>query len=102
MSLTVTLQLNIGTNDAGDWANRSAGDAGTATQASVSTPAPRQRSGARDELLVRLHGLRGAVEAMRSETYGETLAVTGTSGAALRFGTPALYHGMGFILPTYE
>lgn len=90
--LTITMQLNVGLNEAGDWANRSAGNAASATREP-------QVALAQDELLIRLHSLRGAVEAMQNETHGDTLADTRTRRGSVSYGEPSLYRGMGFILP---
>ena len=92
MSLTVTMQLNVGNNEAGDWANRTAA-------AAIATRKPVRLAPRQDELLIRLHSLRGAVEAMRAETHGATIADTRTRSASMGFGTPALYRGMSFVMP---
>ena len=96
MSLTVTMQLNVGNNVAGDWANRTAA-------AAIGTLKPvRRLAPGQDEILVRLHSLRGAVEAMRADTHGASLADTRTARASMAFGTPALYRGMAFFMPAND
>lgn len=102
MSFTVTMQLNVGADEAGDWANRSAGDAGSATSVDAATPVAAPTSSADDELLIRLHDLRGACEAMRSEPVGVSLADTRTGEGELGYGTPALYEGICFTVPVLD
>lgn len=95
MQLTVTMQLNVGNNEAGDWANRTAAVA-------IPTGTPARLAPGQDEILIRLHGLRGAVEAMRSETHGASIADTRTSRSSVGFGTPAMYRGISFVLPVSD
>jgi hypothetical protein len=90
--LTVTMQLNVGINEAGDWANRSAGKAASGTRL-------RDLAAPQDELLIRLHSLRGAVEAMQGEPHGTSVTDTATHRNSVNYGDPSLYRGLGFLLP---
>jgi hypothetical protein len=96
MSTTVTMQLNAGLNEAGDWANRVVTAEATPTGSQLPTEA-RQRH-VRHELAIRLHGLRGAVEAMRGDTNSVDLATTASSDAPLAYGNPIAYQGLRFVL----
>lgn len=96
MSTFITMQLNA-TDVAGDWATRDAGTARTGT----GTFGPRERTAEMrrsDEVAIHLFDLRGAVEAMRSDVHGDTLADSRTDARTVGWGTPALYCGMRFAL----
>lgn len=97
MSAFVTLQLNLGHNEAGDWANHISGDGVTATTCAEGSN-PLLPSQPQSELMIRLHDLRGAVEAMKDEPYGATIAETSTANASIGYGDPLMYHGMCFLV----
>jgi hypothetical protein len=94
MQLTVTMQLNVGLNEAGDWANRSAGCAAKSTGRRSGSQAARRN----DEAMIRLFDLRGAIEAMRQAPCGTSLADTRTSRSNVAWGDPVHYRGMSFVL----
>lgn len=94
-AVTVKMQVNVGTGDAGDWANRTAGRAATGTGWMLERP--RTMSAAGYELIVRLSGLRGAIEAMREDAHGPTLSMNHSSRASIGYGNPIGYRGMRFV-----
>lgn len=91
----ITMQLNA-IDHAGDWATRRAGQSRTATVAT--RMGRRAEDRVADEVAVRLHDLRGAVEAIKTGEHSPTLADTRTTHASLDYGTPAAYSGMWFAL----
>jgi hypothetical protein len=93
---TVTMQLNAGLNEAGDWANRAVTAETTATGWQM--PAEVAERHVRHELAIRLHGLRGAVEAMRADANSVDLATSASADAPLTYGTPVAYQGLRFML----
>ena len=93
---TVTMQLNAGLNEAGNWANRSV--ATIATPTGWQLPAEVQQRHMQHELAIRLSGLRGAVEAMRAEPCGVDVATTASADAPISFGSPVAYQGLRFML----
>jgi hypothetical protein len=98
MSAFVTLQLNLGHNEAGDWANRSAGEAATATADADGGRNMILPDEPQHELMIRLHDLRGAVEVMKDQPHGITIAETRTARASIGYGDPLMYHGMCFLV----
>lgn len=94
-AVTVTMQMNVGANEAGDWASRRAGR--TATGTGWMLARTDAMGVASNELMIRLHGLRGAVEAMRSEPTGPTLSHNHSTRSCIGYGNPIGYRGMRFI-----
>lgn len=93
--MTVTMQLNVGANEAGDWANRPSREAASATGWLLPTESAIARRSY--EIMIRLHDLRGAVEAMRGQPHGASLAYTNSRPAHVGFGDPIAYRGMRFM-----
>lgn len=95
MPVNVMMQLNVGANEAGDWANRRTGQSATPT---ALLPGRVAHSHESVELVIRLHDLRGAVEAMRNDSHGPTMADTRTMRGTIGYGSPVAYRGLRFIL----
>ena len=96
MSLTVTMQMHITHDDVADWASRRADSARSATARMLWTGA--ENRDARDEVLIRLHDLRGSIEAIKEGAVSETIADTQTGVGTYGYGSPACYHGLLFML----
>lgn len=96
MSVTVTMNMHVTHDDVADWASRREDAARTATARMLTTGAENRE--ARDEVLIRLHDLRGSIEVIKGGVVSETLADTQTARGSFGFGTPACYQGLLFML----
>lgn len=50
----------------------------------------------RDELILRLFDLRGAIESIKSDAYSPSWSANRSVRAGLQYGDPLSYHGMVF------
>lgn len=89
------MNLHIAHDDVAGWASRPVSRSRSATARMLMSGAE-QRT-ARDEVLIRLNGLRGSIEAIRTGAQADTLADTRTNRADIRFGSPACYRGLMFV-----
>jgi len=96
MSLTVTMQMHVNHDDVADWASRRDDYARNNTARMLWSGAENRE--ACDEVLIRLHDLRGSIEAIKSGAVGETIADTQTGVGSYGYGSPACYHGLLFML----